>query len=137
MSGVNKVILLGRLGADPEVRYTAGGTAVAKFNLATSETWKDKDGSKQEKTEWHRVVAFGKLGETCGEYLSKGKQVYVEGKLQTRSWEDKEGNKKYTTEVNVSNMVMLGSGSGEGGGKEVAASAEPQSFGSSEDDIPF
>ena len=137
MSGVNKVILLGRLGADPEVRYTAGGTAVAKFNLATSETWKDKDGSKQEKTEWHRVVAFGKLGETCGEYLSKGKQVYVEGKLQTRSWEDKEGNKKYTTEVNVNNMVMLGSGSGEGGGKEVAASAEPQSFGSSEDDIPF
>ncbi|MEK7713630.1 MAG: single-stranded DNA-binding protein [Deltaproteobacteria bacterium] len=137
MSGVNKVILLGRLGADPEVRYTAGGTAVAKFNLATSETWKDKDGSKQEKTEWHRVVAFGKLGETCGEYLSKGKQVYVEGKLQTRSWEDKEGNKKYTTEVNVSNMVMLGSGAAEGGGKEVAASAEPQSFGSSEDDIPF
>ncbi len=137
MSGVNKVILLGRLGADPEVRYTAGGTAVAKFNLATSETWKDKDGSKQEKTEWHRVVAFGKLGETCGEYLSKGKQVYVEGKLQTRSWEDKEGNKKYTTEINVNNMVMLGSGSGEGGGKEVAASAEPQSFGSSEDDIPF
>ncbi len=137
MSGVNKVILLGRLGADPEVRYTAGGTAVAKFNLATSETWKDKDGSKQEKTEWHRVVAFGKLGETCGEYLSKGKQVYVEGKLQTRSWEDKEGNKKYTTEVNVSNMVMLGSGSGEGGGKEVAVSVEPQSFGSSEDDIPF
>ncbi len=137
MSGVNKVILLGRLGADPEVRYTAGGTAVAKFNLATSETWKDKDGSKQERTEWHRVVAFGKLGETCGEYLSKGKQVYVEGKLQTRSWEDKEGNKKYTTEINVNNMVMLGSGSGEGGGKEVAASAEPQSFGSSEDDIPF
>jgi len=101
------------------------------------QTYKDKDGSKQEKTEWHRVVAFGKLGEICGEYLSKGKQVYVEGKLQTRSWEDKEGNKKYTTEVNVSNMVMLGSGSGEGGGKEVAASVEPQSFGSSEDDIPF
>ncbi|MBI4746325.1 MAG: single-stranded DNA-binding protein [Deltaproteobacteria bacterium] len=137
MSGVNKVILVGRLGADPEVRYTAGGTAVAKFNLATSETWKDKDGSKQEKTEWHRVVAFGKLGETCGEYLSKGKQVYVEGKLQTRSWEDKEGNKKYTTEVNVHNMVMLGSGSGEGGGKGVASSSEPQSFGSSEDDVPF
>ncbi|MEK6726670.1 MAG: single-stranded DNA-binding protein [Deltaproteobacteria bacterium] len=137
MSGVNKVILLGRLGADPEVRYTAGGTAVAKFNLATSETYKDKEGKKQEKTEWHRVVAFGKLGEICGEYLSKGKQVYVEGKLQTNSWEDKEGNKRYTTEVNINNMVMLGSGSGEGGGKEVAASAEPQSFGSSEDDIPF
>ena len=135
MAGVNKVILVGRLGADPEVRYTAGGTAVAKFNLATSETWKDKDGSRQEKTEWHRVVAFGKLGETCGEYLSKGKQVYVEGKLQTRAWEDKDGNKKYTTEVNLNSMVMLGSG--EGGGKEVAASSEPHSFGSSEDDIPF
>ena len=138
MSGVNKVILVGRLGADPEVRYTSSGTAVAKFNLATSENWKDKDGSKQEKTEWHRVVAFGKLGEICGEYLSKGKQVYVEGKLQTRSWDDKDGNKKYTTEVNINSMVMLGSGSGEGGGgKEVSASSEPQSFGSSEDDIPF
>lgn len=136
MSGVNKVILLGRLGADPEVRYTSGGTAVAKFNLATSETYKDKDGSKQEKTEWHRVVAFGKLGEICGEYLSKGKQVYVEGRLQTRSWEDKDGNKKYTTEVNVNNMVMLGSGEGGGGGKESSVSSEPQAFGS-EDDIPF
>ncbi|MDO8446981.1 MAG: single-stranded DNA-binding protein [Deltaproteobacteria bacterium] len=136
MSGVNKVILLGRLGADPEVRYTSGGTAVAKFNLATSETYKDKDGGKQEKTEWHRVVAFGKLGEICGEYLSKGKQVYVEGKLQTRSWEDKDGNKKYTTEVNVNNMVMLGSGEGGGGGKESSVSSEPQAFGS-EDDIPF
>ena len=135
MSGVNKVILVGRLGADPEVRYTSSGTAVAKFNLATSENWKDKDGSKQEKTEWHRVVAFGKLGEICGEYLSKGKQVYVEGKLQTRSWDDKDGNKKYTTEVNINSMVMLGSG--DGGGKEVAASSEPQSFPSSEDDIPF
>lgn len=134
MSGVNKVILLGRLGADPEVRYTSGGTAVAKFNLATSETYKDKDGSRQEKTEWHRVVAFGKLGEICGEYLSKGKQVYVEGKLQTRSWEDKDGNKKYTTEVNINNMVMLGPG--EGGGKESPVSPEPQAFGS-EDDIPF
>lgn len=139
MSGVNKVILVGRLGADPEVRYSAGGMAVAKFNLATSETRKDKDGSKQEKTEWHRVVAFGKLGEICGEYLSKGKQVYVEGKLQTNSWEDKDGNKKYTTEVNINNMVMLGSGSGGGSGegKEVPASSEPQSFASSEDDIPF
>lgn len=134
MSGVNKVILVGRLGADPEVRYTSGGTAVAKFNLATSESYKDKEGSKQEKTEWHRVVAFGKLGEICGEYLSKGKQVYVEGKLQTRSWEDKEGNKRYTTEVNINNMVMLGSG--EGGAKEFSASAEPQG-GPSEDDIPF
>lgn len=134
MSGVNKVILVGRLGADPEVRYTSGGTAVAKFNLATSESYKDKDGSRQEKTEWHRVVAFGKLGEICGEYLSKGKQVYVEGRLQTRSWDDKDGNKKYTTEININNMVMLGSG--EGGGKEFSASAESHG-GPSEDDIPF
>ncbi len=137
MSGVNKVILVGRLGADPEVRYTSGGTAVAKFNLATSETYKDKEGGKQEKTEWHRVVAFGKLGEICGEYLSKGKQVYVEGKLQTRSWDDKEGNKKYTTEVNISSMVMLGGPGEGGGGKEFSASAEPHSSGPSEDDIPF
>lgn len=96
---------------------------------------KTKDGQKQEKTEWHRVVAFGKLGEICGEYLSKGKQVYVEGKLQTRSWEDKEGVKKYTTEININNMVMLGSG--EGGSKEFAGSAEPQGSGLGEDDIPF
>lgn len=137
MSGVNKVILVGRLGADPEVRYTSGGTAVAKFNLATSETYKDKEGGKQEKTEWHRVVAFGKLGEICGEYLSKGKQVYVEGKLQTRSWDDKEGNKKYTTEVNIANMVMLGGAGEGGGGKEFSASAEPHGGGPSEDDIPF
>lgn len=136
MSGVNKVILVGRLGADPEVRYTSGGTAVAKFNLATSETYKDKEGGKQEKTEWHRVVAFGKLGEICGEYLSKGKQVYVEGKLQTNSWEDKDGNKRYTTEVNIANMVMLGSGEG-GAPKEFSSSAQSHSSGPSEDDIPF
>lgn len=126
---------MGRLGSDPEVRYTSGGTAVAKFNLATSEVYKDKEGGKQEKTEWHRVVTFGKLGEICGEYLSKGKQVYVEGKLQTRSWEDKDGNKKYTTEVNINNMVMLGSGEG-GRSKEFSAAAEPQAFGPG-DDVPF
>lgn len=133
MSGVNKVILVGRLGADPEVRYTAGGSAVAKFNLATSETWKDKDGNRQERTEWHRVVAFGKLGEVCGEYLSKGKQVYVEGKLQTRSWEDGEGNKRYSTEVNINNMVMLGGDSGKG---EQDTQGEAPSSGS-EEDVPF
>lgn len=133
MSGVNKVILVGRLGADPEVRYTAGGSAVAKFNLATSETWKDKDGNRQERTEWHRVVAFGKLGEICGEYLLKGKQVYVEGKLQTRSWEDGDGNKRYSTEVNINNMVMLG----DGGGKGVQDTAEEAAGSGLEEDVPF
>lgn len=132
MAGVNKVILVGRLGADPEVRYTDKGTAVAKFNIATDETWKDKDGQKQSKTEWHRCVAFGKLGEICGEYLSKGKQVYVEGKLQTRSWEDDSGEKRYATEVNISSMVMLdGKAKAEGGQDSGYAPS------GSEDDIPF
>ncbi len=109
MGGINKVILVGNLGGDPEVRYTKAGQAVASFNLATSESWKDKDtGEKQEKTEWHRIVAWGKLGEICGEYLNKGKQVYIEGRLQTREWEDDEGNKKQTTEIVANNMTMLG-----------------------------
>lgn len=106
---VNKVILIGRLGDDPEVRYTAGGSAVANFSIATSEKWTDKDsGEKKERTEWHKIAAWGKLGEICGEYLKKGKQVYIEGHLQTRSWDDKDGNKKYMTEVVASTMVMLG-----------------------------
>jgi single-strand DNA-binding protein len=108
MLGVNKVILVGNLGADPEVRYSSTGTAVANFRIATSENWTNKEGGKETRTDWHRVVAFGKLGEICAEYLSKGKQVYVEGKLRTRSWEDKEGNKRWITEVVASNMVMLG-----------------------------
>ena len=137
MAGVNKVILIGRLGADPEVKYLTNGTTVANFRMATTENRLNKSGEKTTFTEWHRIVAFGRLAEICGEYLNKGKQIYVEGRLRTRSWEDKDGNKKYTTEVNINNMVRLGSGSGEGGGKEVAASSEPQSFGSSEDDIPF
>ena len=99
MAGINKVILVGNLGQDPEVRYTQDGTAVATFSIATSESWKDKTtGDKKERTEWHRIVAWRKLGEICGEYLSKGRQVYVEGKLQTRSWE-KDGVTRYTTEV--------------------------------------
>jgi len=108
MSGVNKVILVGNLGQDPEVRYTKAGQAVASFSLATSEKWTGKDGNKEEKTEWHRIVAWGKLGEICGEYLYKGKQVYIEGRLQTREWDDKDGNKKQTTEIVASNMTMLG-----------------------------
>ena len=108
MAGVNKVILIGRLGADPEVRYTSSGTAVANFNMATSVNFTDKNGEKTEKTEWHRIVAFGRLGEIWGEYLAKGKQVYIEGRLQTREWEDRDGNKRRTTEIVANTMQMLG-----------------------------
>ena len=97
--GVNKVILIGNLGGDPELRSTPGGTSVASFTLATNESWNDKDGTKQERTEWHRIVAWGRLAEICGQYLSKGRQVYIEGRLQTRSWEDKQGNQRKTTEI--------------------------------------
>ena len=109
MAGINKVILIGRLGQDPEVRYMTDGTAVANFSIATSDEWKDKEtGEKRERTEWHRIVAWRRLGEICGEYLSKGRQVYVEGRLQTRSWEDKDGNKRYTTEIVASDIQFLG-----------------------------
>lgn len=108
MAGVNKAILLGRLGKDPEIKYTPSGMAIANFTMATSENFKDKDGQKQERTEWHRIVTFGKLAEICGEYLAKGKQVYIEGRIQTRSWDDKDGNKKYTTEIVANTMQMLG-----------------------------
>jgi len=108
MAGINKVILIGRLGNDPEVRYTPDGTAVANFSIATSEKWTDKaTNEKKERTEWHRIVAWRRLGEICGEYLSKGKQVYVEGKLQTRSWE-KDGVTRYTTEIVASDVQFLG-----------------------------
>src|ERR671918_2561807 len=106
--GVNKVILIGNLGSAPEVRFTPGGQAVANFRIATSESWTDKSGQKQERTEWHRIVVWGKLAELCGEYLSKGRQVYVEGRLQTRQWDDRDGNKKYTTEVVASQITFLG-----------------------------
>ncbi|MHB8078672.1 MAG: single-stranded DNA-binding protein [Candidatus Krumholzibacteriia bacterium] len=117
MASVNKVILIGNLGADPEVRYTQSSQAVANFRIATTDVWTDRDGNKQERTEWHNIVAWGKLGEICGQYLKKGKQVYVEGRLQTRQWEDKEGGKRYTTECVANVMQMLGRpGEGEGGG---------------------
>jgi len=109
MAGVNKVILIGRLGADPEVRYTNSGTSVTTFRMATSVNFKNKDGEKTDKTEWHKIVAWARLGEICGEYLAKGKQVYIEGRLQTREWEDKDGNKKWTTEIVANTMEMLGS----------------------------
>lgn len=107
-SGLNKAILIGNLGRDPEVRYTPSGVAVANFSIATSETWTNKEGEKETRTEWHRIVAFGRLGEICGEYLSKGRQVYIEGRIQTRDWEDREGIKRYTTEIVANQMLMLG-----------------------------
>ena len=113
--GVNKVMLLGNLGADPEVRFTPSGQAVANFRIATNESWTDKSGQKQERTEWHRIVVWGKMGELCGEYLKKGRQCFVEGRLQTREWTDKEGKKNYTTEIVANNVQFLG-GRGEGGG---------------------
>jgi single-strand DNA-binding protein len=107
MAGLNKAILIGNLGRDPEIRYTPSGLAVANFSLATTENW-TKDGQKESRTEWHRIVAFGRLAEICGEYLAKGKQIYIEGKIQTREWEDKDGNKRFTTEIVAGQMQMLG-----------------------------
>jgi single-strand DNA-binding protein len=109
MSGVNKAILIGNLGADPEARYTQSGAAVTNFRIATSEKWTGKDGQPQERTEWHRIVTFGRLAETCRDYLSKGRQVYVEGRIQTRQWEDRDGNKRWTTEIVAQTVRFLGS----------------------------
>jgi single-strand DNA-binding protein len=116
MGSVNKVILVGNLGRDAELRFTPGGAPVATLNLATTEVWNDKGGQKQEKTEWHRVVLWGKSAETLSEYLVKGKQIYVEGRLQTRQWDDKDGNKRYTTEIRSDRVVLLSSGTGGPGG---------------------
>jgi single-strand DNA-binding protein len=148
MSGVNKVIIVGRLGKDPEVRYTPDGTAVAKFSVATSEEWKDKGtGEKKERTEWHRVVAWRRLGEICGEYLAKGREVYVEGRLQTSSWE-KDGVTRYSTEVIATTVQFLGGRDGGGrapgqgqsqGQGQVADQGypEPPMPDTQDDDIPF
>ena len=141
-NGLNKAILIGNLGRDPEVRYTPSGLAVANFSIATSETWTNKEGEKETRTEWHRIVAFGKLGEICGEYLSKGRQVYIEGKLQTRQWE-KDGVTRYTTEVVASEMKMLGSKSQGDGYRPSDSSTAPEYSGpplpgtQDDDDIPF
>jgi len=134
---INKVILIGRLGADPEIRYTPSGAEVATFRIATSESWTNKSGEKEERTEWHRIVAWRGLAKICGEFLSKGKLVYVEGRLRTRSWEDRDGNKRTTTEVEATDMKMLG-GAGEGGRKarEPEAESAPPSA-KEEEDIPF
>jgi single-strand DNA-binding protein len=145
MGSVNRVILVGNLGRDAELRYTPGGAAVATLNLATTEAWNDKQGQRQEKTEWHRVVLWGKQAETLQEYLVKGKQVYVEGRLQTRQWDDKDGNKRYTTEIKADRVTLLGGGGGGrsgGGGMErgaphAAGTDEPPMEPITDDDIPF
>jgi single-strand DNA-binding protein len=113
MSGVNKVIIVGRLGTDPEVKTIGSGSTVTRLSIATSENWTDKEGHRQERTEWHRIVVWGKLAEICGKHLSKGRQVYVEGRLQTRSWEDQQGQKRYSTEIVANTVQFLGSASGE------------------------
>ena len=138
---INKAILIGNLGKDPEIRYTQSGLPVANFPIATSEKWKDKNtGEMQERTEWHQIVAFGKLGEICGEYLSKGRQVYIEGRIQTRSWE-KDGVTRYTTEIIASDMKMLGPKGSTGGGyrdqKPSGDYQEPSYPEPADDDIPF
>ena len=146
MASVNKVILIGNLGKDPEIRTTPQGTSLARFSLATTSTWKDASGAKQERTEWHDIVAWEKLAQICGEYLHKGKMVYVEGSLQTRSWEDQNGQKRYKTEVKASNVVMLsrredGARASASGApaREVADAPEaPVASGATyDDDVPF
>lgn len=138
---INKVILIGRLGRDPEVRYTGSGSAVANFSLATDEVWTDKNGQRQSRTEWHRIVAWARLAEICGEYLKKGKLIYIEGRLQTREWDDRDGNKRYTTEIVANEMKMLDSGPGRAsrGDEPESGEAEMETMevGITDDDIPF
>ncbi len=126
---VNKVILIGRLGQNPEVRYTPSGAAVTNFSVATNEAWTDKSGQKQERTEWHKVVVWGKLAELCSQYLAKGRQVFVEGRLQTRQWQDKDNQTKYTTEVQATTVQFLGAGAGAGAGQSRDAGMDNQAGG--------
>ncbi len=151
MAGINKVIIVGNLGKDPELRHTPQGQPVANFPIATSESWNDKTGQKQERTEWHRVVVWGKLAELCGKYLSKGRKAYVEGRLQTRAWDGQDGQKRYTTEVIATTVQFLDSAADRGQSSSMggsAASQEESPFGappdfggnsgeSASDDIPF
>lgn len=148
---VNKVILVGRLGRDPELKYTASGTPFCRFSMATDDVWNDKaSGERQERTEWHNIVAWDRLAEICNQYLTKGRLVYIEGALQTREWDDQEGNKRKTTEIRARDMVLLGGGAGagegSGGGQRRAATAESSSSGTAaasatstitDEDIPF
>jgi single-strand DNA-binding protein len=145
--GINKVILIGNLGADPEMKYTANGTPMCTFRIATTEVWGDRDGNQQERTEWHRIVAWGKLGEICGQYLAKGRQVYVEGSLRTRSWEDASGNRRWITEVVARDVQFLGgpaAAAGGGAGSDYGADYGPGGPAGPggpppppDDDIPF
>jgi single-strand DNA-binding protein len=146
MAGVNKVILIGNLGRDPELRYTPGGQPVANFSIATSESWNKKDGSgREERTEWHRIVAWGRTAELCAQYLSKGRTVYVEGRLQTREWENKEGQKQRTTEIVANTVQFIGGGPGAGGGARGGQGGGAPAGGGggfeggppSDDEIPF
>jgi single-strand DNA-binding protein len=142
MASLNKVILIGNLGRDPEVRYTQGGTPVANFTLATNEVWTDKAGERQERTEWHRIVVWGKQAEIVREHLTKGKQVYVEGSLQTRQWDDREGNKRSTTEVKALRVLMLGRADAAAEGRtapprEVVTPDDAGAPPPADDDIPF
>jgi single-strand DNA-binding protein len=132
---INKVILIGNLGKDPEVRHSPTGQAVCNLSIATSESWTDKNGQKQEKTEWHRVVVFSKLAELCGQYLSKGRQAYIEGKLQTRSWQDKDGQTRYTTEVVAQSIQFLGGNAGKSAGNNADYGA-PQGAGNNNNSAP-
>ena len=146
MSGVNKVILLGNLGATPEMRYTQGGAPVANLRIATTEKWTDRNGQKQEATEWHRVVLFGKTAEIAGQYLTKGRQVFIEGRIRTRQWQDAAGQKRYSTEIVATNMTMVGGRAGAGvdrGPDDMGATVPPDDSmtadfgGGPDDDIPF
>ena len=147
--GVNKVILVGNLGADPDMRYTPSGQGVCELRIATSESWNDKNGQRQERTEWHRIVVWGRTAENCGQYLDKGRSVYIEGRLQTREWQDKEGQKRQTTEI-VANTVQFLGGKGGGGGESMGSSDDRVAAGmpsggddfagdagGSNDDLPF
>ena len=148
---LNKVLLIGNLGRDPEVRFTPGGKAVARFSIATSETWSDQEGQKQERTEWHNIVVWGKQAESCGQYLSKGRQVFIEGQIRSRQYDDKEGVKKYITEVNAQRVQFLGGGAGgargAGGGAPSGAGGGGGGFSGGggdgpppmpeDDDVPF
>ena len=144
-AGVNKVILIGNLGRDPELRYTQSGQAVANFTLATTETWNKREGGRDERTEWHRIVAWGRTAELCAQYLSKGRTVYVEGRLQTREWENREGQKQKTTEIVALNVQFLGSprgggqsgAAGSGGGSDPGAPEPGDAEAPPGDDVPF
>lgn len=146
MAGVNKVILIGNLGRDPELRYTQNGQPVTNFTIATTENWTNRDGQREDRTEWHRIVAWGRTAELCTQYLSKGRTVYIEGRLQTREWEDREGQKRRTTEINAQMVQFLGGprGAGQGGGERYGAdeahNAEaeaPPRPTPEEDEVPF